>query len=129
MRGGQEEAEKNRLFVGDSRGEYWLTRVVFLRCLGFIYLVAFGIALNANGALVRGRDMALRACTYLSVLDGHTWIGAVWCNRCLALSLCLSQFMSVSMAVGINRFNYVSYYLCLARCSTCCFTVYLIIDL
>lgn len=38
----------------DGRGQFWLTRIVFLRCLGFIYLVAFLVALNDNEALVRG---------------------------------------------------------------------------
>ena len=37
------------------RNQYWLTRVVFLRCLGFVYMVAFLVALNDNGALVRNR--------------------------------------------------------------------------
>lgn len=37
------------------RYRYWLTRVVFLRCLGFVYMVAFVVALNSNGALVRVR--------------------------------------------------------------------------
>ncbi len=35
------------------RGKYWLTRVVFLRCLGFVYAAAFLSALRDNGALVR----------------------------------------------------------------------------
>ena len=37
------------------RGEYWLTRVVFLRCLGFVYAAAFLSALRDNGALVSPR--------------------------------------------------------------------------
>lgn len=35
-----------------GRGQYWLTRVVFLQCLGCVYLVAFLVALNDNAALV-----------------------------------------------------------------------------
>lgn len=35
------------------RGQYWLTRIVFLRCLGFVYAAAFFSALRDNGALVR----------------------------------------------------------------------------
>lgn len=34
------------------RGQYWLARVVFLRCLGFVYAAAFLSALRDNGALV-----------------------------------------------------------------------------
>ena len=34
------------------RGKHWLTRVLFLRCLGFVYMVAFFVALKDNGALV-----------------------------------------------------------------------------
>lgn len=37
------------------RGQYWLTRVVFLRCLGFVYAAAFLSALRDNAALVRRR--------------------------------------------------------------------------
>lgn len=53
------ERMKERLMANDGgsdiavlRGQYWLTRVVFLRCLGFVYMVAFIVALNDNGALV-----------------------------------------------------------------------------
>lgn len=41
--------------VSSLRNRHWLTRVVFLRCLGFVYMVAFVVALNSNGALVRVR--------------------------------------------------------------------------
>lgn len=34
------------------RDRYWLTRVVLLRGLGFVYMVAFLVALNDNAALV-----------------------------------------------------------------------------
>ena len=34
------------------KGSYWLTRVVFLRFLAFIYLVAFIVALNQNKGLI-----------------------------------------------------------------------------
>lgn len=44
----------NEIGSNDSllKGQYWLTRIVFLRCLGFVYMVAFLVALNDNGALV-----------------------------------------------------------------------------
>lgn len=34
------------------KGEYWLTRVVYLRCLGFLFLVAFTISLLQNEGLI-----------------------------------------------------------------------------
>lgn len=38
---------------GDSLvGSYWLTRVVFLRAIAFIYFVAFAVALNQNKELI-----------------------------------------------------------------------------
>ena len=33
-------------------GSYWLTRVVFLRAIAFIYFVAFAVALNQNKELI-----------------------------------------------------------------------------
>lgn len=39
------------------RGQYWLTRVVLLRCLGFVYAAAFLSALRDNAALVRLRKI------------------------------------------------------------------------
>lgn len=37
------------------KGEYWLTRIVYLRCLGFLCLVAFTISLLQNEGLI-GED-------------------------------------------------------------------------
>ncbi len=41
----------------DLRGSYWLTRCAFLRSLGFIYLVAFWVAIDQNGALIGDRGL------------------------------------------------------------------------
>ena len=38
-------------------GTYWLTRVVFLRYLGFIYLVAFLISFHQNKELIGSRGL------------------------------------------------------------------------
>ncbi|CAN0118493.1 unnamed protein product, partial [Discosporangium mesarthrocarpum] len=51
-------------------GRFWLTRVLFLRGLGFIYLVAFLVALNDNAALL-GEDGLLPANRYLSRVGHH----------------------------------------------------------
>ena len=40
-----------------GRGSYWLTRVVFLRGLGFVYCVAFKISLDQNEALLGTRGL------------------------------------------------------------------------
>ena len=45
-------------------GTYWLTRVVFLRYLGFIYLVAFLISFHQNKELIGSRGLT-PASTYL----------------------------------------------------------------
>ena len=45
-------------------GTYWLTRVLFLRYLGFIYLVAFLISFHQNKELIGSRGLT-PASTYL----------------------------------------------------------------
>ena len=45
-------------------GTYWLTRVLFLRYLGFIYLVAFLISFHQNKELIGSRGLP-PASTYL----------------------------------------------------------------
>ncbi|CAN0192735.1 unnamed protein product, partial [Ascophyllum nodosum] len=52
------------------RNQYWLTRVVFLRCLGFVYMVAFLVALNDNGALL-GEDGLLPAARFMDHVESH----------------------------------------------------------
>lgn len=47
------------------RGQYWLTRIVFLRCLGFVYAAAFFSALRDNGALVRSRVISISYTFYM----------------------------------------------------------------
>lgn len=44
--------DNDRVDTSALRGKYWLTRVLFLRCLGFVYTVAFLVALKDNSALV-----------------------------------------------------------------------------
>lgn len=52
------EKDANSISYVRLRGQYCLTRVVFLRCLGFVYMAAFLVALNDNGALVRAERIA-----------------------------------------------------------------------
>eukprot|EP00903_Cladosiphon_okamuranus_P019438 g17873.t1 len=52
------------------RGQYWLTRVVFLRCLGFVYAAAFLSGLRDNGALF-GEDGLLPATRYMARVQQH----------------------------------------------------------
>ncbi|XP_074605963.1 lipase maturation factor 1-like [Acropora palmata] len=51
-------------------GSYWLTRIVFLRSLGFIYFVAFAIASNQNKELL-GKNGLLPSDLYLRRIDQH----------------------------------------------------------
>ncbi|XP_015774556.1 PREDICTED: lipase maturation factor 1-like [Acropora digitifera] len=51
-------------------GSYWLTRIVFLRSLGFIYFVAFAIASNQNKELL-GKNGLLPSDLYLRRIDEH----------------------------------------------------------
>ena len=41
----------------DLRNTFWLTRVVFLRALAFIYFVAFLVALHQNKELIGDRGL------------------------------------------------------------------------
>lgn len=45
--------------------KYWLTRVLFLRCLAFMYAVAFLVALNQNESLI-GENGLTPALTYVA---------------------------------------------------------------
>lgn len=51
-------------------GSYWLTRVAFVRALGFVYFVAFLVALNQNKALLGSRGL-LPIYSYLKRLRVH----------------------------------------------------------
>ncbi|KAH9362854.1 hypothetical protein HPB48_015183 [Haemaphysalis longicornis] len=54
-----------------QRNQYWLTRIVFLRSLGFVYAVAFLVALNQNKYLL-GEKGLLPASLYMErVRDMH----------------------------------------------------------
>jgi hypothetical protein len=46
-------------------GTFWLTRVIFLRCLAFMYVVAFLVALNQNESLI-GEHGLTPAVNYLA---------------------------------------------------------------
>ncbi|CAH1784987.1 unnamed protein product, partial [Owenia fusiformis] len=52
-------------------GTYWLTRIVFLRSLGFIYFVAFLVAYHQNKQLV-GKDGLLPGDLFLNRIKEHT---------------------------------------------------------
>ena len=49
--------EKNREEGDIKAGSYWLTRVVFLRFLAFIYLVAFLVSYHQNKELIGDRGL------------------------------------------------------------------------
>ena len=49
----------------DLRKSFWLTRIVFLRGLAFIYFVAFSVSFNQNKELI-GDNGLLPAKLYLS---------------------------------------------------------------
>ncbi|XP_064466126.1 lipase maturation factor 1-like [Ornithodoros turicata] len=53
-----------------SGSYYWLTRIVFLRALGFLYAVAFLIALNQNEYLI-GRNGLLPADLFMNAVKEH----------------------------------------------------------
>ena len=48
----ESEKEAKTSEVSLSPGSYWLTRVVFLRYLSFIYLTAFLVSYNQNKELI-----------------------------------------------------------------------------
>ncbi|XP_070580075.1 lipase maturation factor 1-like [Ptychodera flava] len=65
-----EDAHENVPSKELEPGTYWLTRIVFLRSLGFIYSVAFLVALHQNRALL-GKDGLLPVNVYLQQLKDH----------------------------------------------------------
>jgi len=73
--GGRSEPEKKpESSLKDGKqlqpGTYWLTRIVFTRALGFIYFVAFLVALHQNKELL-GENGLLPIPLYLSQLRQH----------------------------------------------------------
>ena len=50
--------EKNREEGDIKAGSYWLTRIVFLRFLAFIYLVAFLVSYHQNKELIGDRGLS-----------------------------------------------------------------------
>ncbi|TKS90138.1 Lipase maturation factor 1 [Collichthys lucidus] len=46
------DTEKEKRFASTQRGTYWLTRIVLLRAVAFIYFVAFSVAYNQNRQLI-----------------------------------------------------------------------------
>ena len=49
--------EKNREEGDIKAGSYWLTRIIFLRFLAFIYLVAFMVSYQQNKELIGDRGL------------------------------------------------------------------------
>ena len=49
--------EENREEGDIKAGSYWLTRIVFLRFLAFIYLVAFLVSYHQNKELIGDRGL------------------------------------------------------------------------
>lgn len=77
------------------RGKYWLTRVLFLRCLGFVYTVAFLVALKDNSALVSRPAPHLSPSTAPSTRTHHTAVpGCVLCRQGHVIALSLSKMDS-----------------------------------
>ncbi|XP_034414267.1 lipase maturation factor 1 isoform X1 [Cyclopterus lumpus] len=52
-----EDAEEERGLPSLRTGTYWLTRIVLLRSVAFIYLVAFSVAFNQNKQLIGERGL------------------------------------------------------------------------
>lgn len=53
--------------VAQQSGTYWLTRIAFLRCLCFVYSIAFLVALTQNSSLI-GESGLMPATTYMKIL-------------------------------------------------------------
>ena len=61
-------SQSDTLGPGDLRGSYWLTRLLFLRFLGLIYLVAFFSLAQQCQPLI-GSHGLLPACSYLEQIE------------------------------------------------------------
>ncbi|XP_074641578.1 lipase maturation factor 1-like [Tubulanus polymorphus] len=67
--------ERTNCSVTIESGSYWLTRIVFLRSLSFIYFIAFLVGLHQNKQLI-GKNGLLPADTYLENIksrEGLPW--------------------------------------------------------
>ena len=53
----KERNEEPQAVTELEAGTYWLTRILFLRFLGFIYLVAFLISFHQNKELIGDRGL------------------------------------------------------------------------
>ena len=62
------KTKNTNIVIGN--GTYWLVRIVMLRFLGFIYLVAFLVAFHQNRALL-GKEGLLPANIHLSNIKAH----------------------------------------------------------
>uniref|UniRef100_A0A0B6ZS11 Lipase maturation factor n=1 Tax=Arion vulgaris TaxID=1028688 RepID=A0A0B6ZS11_9EUPU len=60
-----------------AHGSYWLTRIVIVRYMGFIYFVAFLVSLHQNKQLL-GKDGLLPANVYLSHIKNKTQSSSMW---------------------------------------------------
>ncbi|CAG5116368.1 unnamed protein product [Candidula unifasciata] len=59
------------------KGSFWLTRMLIIRYMGFIYFVAFLVSLHQNKQLV-GRNGLLPANLHLSHIKSHTHSSSLW---------------------------------------------------
>ena len=65
-----ENTDKEEEVISDLTKTFWLTRIVFLRGLAFIYFVAFLVSFNQNKELI-GDNGLLPAKLYLSRIKDH----------------------------------------------------------
>lgn len=91
---------------------YWFTRVIFLRCLGFVYFVAFLIAFNQNRPLI-GQKGILPAKSFLRMYESRQasfWVRLYNCPTLLWFAssdnfdFCLDLIAVVGMTVSIIVF-------------------------
>ena len=54
---GEKKKSETRDRVGLEPGSYWLTRILFLRFISFIYLIAFLVSYNQNKELIGNRGL------------------------------------------------------------------------
>ncbi|XP_005108461.1 lipase maturation factor 1 [Aplysia californica] len=62
---------------GVLKGSYWLTRIVLIRYMGFIYFVAYLVSLFQNHQLL-GKDGLLPANTYLADVKRRVQLSSPW---------------------------------------------------
>ena len=65
--------QQGRLSDELQPGTYWLTRVVFLRALGVIYLVAFYVSFGQNKELM-GDNGLLPVKNYMEMGESDLWV-------------------------------------------------------